>query len=528
MNKKKKKDRQGNTRKNNPNTQVKSRTSAARTLPGGYYMLFLIAFAGLINAAYLTSVHLSASKTCGAGGGCSEVLSSPWATMAGIPVAVLGSGMFLALAWFAVWSLLKNETRPLNEPWMFFISGMGVGVSVFLTALQAGVIGHWCMFCLFSAGLTTAFFLICLQSCLRSGSLRGVIKQPELLYKGLPWALLMFILPSFIVLTAGQGLSRANNTVSESKVAAVINGREYTLGDIDRAISAKLQQLDERQYKIRKKFLEEEVIALEASRQNLTPRKLIHKQVLNKITVEPDEVKRYIRENRSKLPDNINKAETRKIKKKIRQKKVAEARADYVEQLKKKYDAQFSLPMPQRVDIKANPRGGPVKGPEDAPITIILFTDLECPFCRKAHKEMYSLMDRFPGKIRLAFRHFPLEQHKWARKAAEFAYCAQQQGRFWPFVDSIFGRRGKLTEKILYTHARKSGISDLESFNQCIRSSIGENVVAADIGEGKMIGVQYTPSLFINGRFFTGIPKNIDAIIQEEIDMQNREGAGKG
>jgi len=174
--------------------------------------------------------------------------------------------------------------------------------------------------------------------------------------------------------------------------------------------------------------------------------------------------------------------------------------------------------MPARLTIEANPRSGPVKGPADAPVTLIVFTDFECPFCRKTHQALHALMDRFPGKIRLAFRHFPLAQHKRAGQAAEFAYCAHRQGRFWPFADSVFAHRGRLSEEILHAYARQSGIADTEGFNQCVRSGQGKKVVADDIAEGKNLGVHSTPGIFINGRFFSGMPKDIDAVIQEEID----------
>ncbi|MFC1814676.1 thioredoxin domain-containing protein [Thermodesulfobacteriota bacterium] len=511
---------QGKSGKNIQKQPVKSRTSESRTLPGGYRALFLIAVIGFLDASYLYRVHLSASKTCVVGDGCSVVLASTWATIAGIPVAALGAGMYLALAWFALQVLCKRETLPVNEPWMFIISALGVGISALFTALQAWVIRQWCPFCLLSAGLATAFFLICLLGGLKTGSLRGVIKQPELLYRGLPWALLAFVLPPLIVLAADQGRRDVDtgDTVSSGRVIGIIGAKKYTLADVDRAIRGKLQQLEEQRYQTRKAFLDEKLIALEASRQGLTPQTLIQKEVIDNISVKSDEVRQFIRENQSKLPNKISPALTRRIEKRVRHKKAAAARVDYVKRLKEKYGAKFSLPMPERLAIDANPRGGPVMGPADAPVTLIVFTDFECPFCRKTHQELHALMDRFPGKIRLALRHFPLAQHKWAGQAAEFAYCAQQQGRFWPFADSVFAHRGRLSEEILHAYTRQSGIADTEAFNQCVRTGQGKKAVADDIAEGKNLGVQSTPSLFINGRFFSGMPKDIDAVIQEEID----------
>jgi protein-disulfide isomerase/uncharacterized membrane protein len=507
------------------NQPVENRASGSGTLPGTYIALFLIAVIGLFDASYLSLVHLSASKTCGAGDGCSAVLTSPWATLAGIPVAALGAGMYLALAWFSVQILRQREARPENEPWMFIISAIGIGFSAFLTAIQAAVIRQWCPFCLLSAGLTTAFFLICLLECLRTGTLRGAIKRPEMLYKGMPWALLAFVLPPLIVLAAGQGREsvRIRDTVSAEQVVGIIGTEQYTLGDVDRAIQGKLQQLDEKRYQTRKAFLNEKLIALEASQKGLTPKALVQQEVIQKIRIEPDEVNQYIRENRSRLPRTISPRLTRSIERRLRGKKASAARADYVARLKEKHDAKFSLPMPVRLTIEATPRGGPVKGPADAPVTIIVFTDFECPFCRRMHQSLQALMNRFPGKIRMAFRHFPLSRHKWAKRAAEFSYCAQQQSRFWSFADSVFAHQDRLSEEILHTYARHSKIADMEGFNRCVETGQGRKAVAEDIAEGKDLGVKSTPTLFINGRFFTGIPNKIDSIIQEEIDNQKEK-----
>ena len=98
------------------------------------------------------------------------MLASSWATIAGVPVAALGAGMYLSLAWFTVQILRKRETLPVNEPWMFIISAMGFGASAFFTALQVWVIRQWCLSCLLSAGLATAFFFMCLSGGLKTGS----------------------------------------------------------------------------------------------------------------------------------------------------------------------------------------------------------------------------------------------------------------------------------------------------------------------------------------------------------------------
>jgi protein-disulfide isomerase/uncharacterized membrane protein len=488
-------------------------------LKSRYILLFFIAVIGFGDASYLTWVHFSASKACGAGDGCSAVLASPWASIYGIPVASLGAGLYLALACFAAQILYKRETIPVNEPWMLMISSAGFGVSLFFTVVQAAVIRQWCPFCLLSAGLTTAFFLICLWSCIHTRSWRPPMKKPALLYSKLSWALLAFALPSLTVLTVHQERSgMGQKPVAENQIVAVIGDKTYTLADVDGAIRLKLQQLDEERFRARKAFLDAELLALEAFRRKLTPEMLIQQEIYAKIEVTQPEISQFIHENRSMLPQQIDPELIKKIENRIRQKKTQAAQADYMTQLKHQQGVQFSLPLPERLTIETNPRGGPIKGPANAAVTIIVFTDFECPFCRKTHQKLHTLMDRFAGKIRLAFRHFPLSYHQWAGQAAEFAYCVQQQEHFWSFADSIFAHNGQLSELILSDYVRKSGVTDMEAFNHCIQTGQGKQAVANDIAEGKQFGIHSTPSLFINGRFFIGMPEDIDAVIQEEID----------
>lgn len=484
--------------------------------------LFLIALLGFLDAAYLARVHFTATRTCAAGDGCSAVLASPWAAIAGIPVAALGAGMYLALAWCALQTMRRPDTGPHHEPWMVGLSGAGVAVSAFLTVLQAVDIGQWCLFCLLSAALTTLFFLISLWIAAKSGSLKAAIRSPSTMTRGAPWVLSAFLLPPLIVLAAygGEATAPTASTASGDRVVAVIGGETLTLADVDRAVQGKLQQLDEQRYRTRKAFLDAKLLSEEARRKGVTPETLIQKEIMEKIPVSQEEIRRFIMDNRSKLPANITPEVVQKIQKVIGQEKVPPARAAFLEQLKEKYGVRFTLPLPDRLTVADNPQGAPAEGPADAPVTLIVFSDFECPFCGKTHAELNGLLERFPGQVRLVFRHFPLEQHEWAGLAAEFAVCADRQGRFWPFADRVFAHRSTLSKDALFEHARQAGVGDMDAFNRCVRDDAAQKAVSDDIAVAKDLGVTSTPSLFVNGRFFAGMPPDIDAVIKEEIESR--------
>lgn len=144
-----------------------------------------------------------------------------------------------------------------------------------------------------------------------------------------------------------------------------------------------------------------------------------------------------------------------------------------------------------------------VRGPKDAKITVIEYSDLECPFCKSFHPTMKQLMSAYDGKIRWIFRHFPIVQlHSKAPKEAEAAECANEQGKFWEFIDKVYEvtpGNDRLDPAELPKIAQQVGVSDLAKFQSCLSSGKYENVVQADLQSGLDAGVQGTPASFING-----------------------------
>jgi protein-disulfide isomerase len=258
---------------------------------------------------------------------------------------------------------------------------------------------------------------------------------------------------------------------------------------------------------------------MEADRQEISPGALLKKEVRAKIKVGQDEIQAFIDTNRARLPKMPLPVLKERVKKLLTDRKTNSARNRYIQQLKEKYRVQFTLPLPPRIAIDANPRSGPEKGPADAPVTIIEFSDFECPFCGKTHQTLKELLQRYPGKIRLVFRHFPLDMHPMARKIAEYSYCVHQQGLFWPFADRAFAHKKELSEKDLMVIARDTGV-DTDLFTACTRTDAGRAAVAQDIAEGLKWGLNSTPSLFVNGRYFAGLPKDLDAVIEAELANQ--------
>lgn len=131
-------------------------------------------------------------------------------------------------------------------------------------------------------------------------------------------------------------------------------------------------------------------------------------------------------------------------------------------------------------------------GDPQAPLTLVVFTDLECPFCARFHATLTELMKNNRGKIKLIMRHFPLSFHQHARTAAEAAECAAEQDMFWGFVEAAFAG-GDLTPAALEEYAEEIGM-DMDEFESCLSENKYANNVDRNIAEGAQAGVQGTPS----------------------------------
>ena len=163
--------------------------------------------------------------------------------------------------------------------------------------------------------------------------------------------------------------------------------------------------------------------------------------------------------------------------------------------------------------------GDPSYGPADAPITIIEFSDFECPYCQRWHEEVWKkLVVAYPSQIRLVYRDFPLYSiHPNAGPAANAAECANEQGKYWEFHDLLFSGGEKLGEAAYQTYASALNM-DLPSFQQCLDENRYEAEVTADFEYASSLGISSTPTFFINGVALIGAQPF--EVFQEVIELE--------
>lgn len=162
--------------------------------------------------------------------------------------------------------------------------------------------------------------------------------------------------------------------------------------------------------------------------------------------------------------------------------------------------------------------GSPSKGPANAPITLVEFSDFQCPYCAVAIGELDRLLKEHSRDVKLVFKQYPLETHPQAALAAAAAIAADKQGKFWPMHDALFAHRSDLSRPAILELAKKNGL-DLVKFQSDWDSTETREIVVRDVQDGDRVRVEGTPTVFVNGQRFNGqvTAENLGAIIDEAL-----------
>lgn len=189
---------------------------------------------------------------------------------------------------------------------------------------------------------------------------------------------------------------------------------------------------------------------------------------------------------------------------------------------KKPVEVYFSKP---KMEVKVEVGSAPFFGKQGAPVTIVEFSDFQCPFCSKAADTVGQIKKKYGSKVQFAFRHFPLPMHSLAKKASEASMCARDQGgdsSFWKYHDLAFKNQEKLDEPSLQKYAQQMGL-DSKKFNQCLESGQYTAYVEEDMKYAEKVGVRSTPVFFINGQIVNGaLPiESFSELIDEELSSKN-------
>ncbi len=333
----------------------------------------------------------------------------------------------------------------------------------------------------------------------------------------------------------GTALMAQQKSASGSKPLASVNGKPITEDDVNRAASDDLDKLElqklqaevnftRNSYEIRqnalKRLVEEQVLDAEAAKQGISRTDLLAKEVDQKVKdPTPDEINAFYEANKARITTPKEQV-LPQIQQYLKQQSLTKVKDALIERLKKEQNVAIYL---EDLRYEVATAGFPVRGPEEAPVTIVEFSDFQCPFCRNFSTTLNRISRQFPNHVRVVYRQLPLtEIHPLAEKAAEASLCAQEQGRFWEFHDQIFRDQSPLSLDGIKSKAQAIGL-DTAAFNSCLDSGRQEQKVKKDIRDGATLGVSGTPAIFINGRFLNGARpyEEVAAVVLEEIQKKN-------
>jgi protein-disulfide isomerase len=334
-----------------------------------------------------------------------------------------------------------------------------------------------------------------------------------------------------VLLAAGCAASSAQQArmPAPSDIVATVGATSITLAQVD---AKALQQptanfgamkLAQALFEARRiaidELIDEALLNQDAKARKLDAATVVEQEITAKVAQPADsEIALWYQENQSRLQGATLDQARQAIKAYLIQQRTLAARQQYLDGLRAKVATRVMLDPPRQVIAKAD---RPAKGPENAPIEMIEFSDFQCPYCESAFPTVNQVLNTYGDRIHFIYRHYPLAIHPRARPAAEAAQCAAEQGKFWQFHDRLFGDQSRLSDEDFKQHAAQLGL-DTTQFNACVDSHKYTAEIDTDIHAGDEAGVSGTPAFYINGRMLSGAQpfEAFKRIIDEELTLK--------
>ncbi|MEM7583792.1 MAG: DsbA family protein [Acidobacteriota bacterium] len=317
----------------------------------------------------------------------------------------------------------------------------------------------------------------------------------------------------WVMLGESESVTAAEPPASgEQKVLARVDGVAITEAEVYESIAGQLLKLERDRHELIIKAVDTQVrnalLDAAAAKAGVTKEELIDTEVTARLAEVPTEEVDAFYEARKKQIRATKEQVEEQIRKFIRYEAFMTSLQDAAE-----VDVMTD---PFRVDVAAT---GPRKGSADAPVTIVEFSDFECPFCSRVNPAVAKVVETYGDKVSIVFRQFPLDIHRNARKAGEASLCADEQDKFWQMHDAMFADQKNLSVSGLKMIAGRVEGLDPTKFEECLDSGRHAETVENDIQAGAKAGVNSTPAFFINGRYLSGAQpfENFAEIIDEEL-----------
>ena len=335
-----------------------------------------------------------------------------------------------------------------------------------------------------------------------------------------------------IVACTDQAKAKPNFVTKDAPkpgVAAKIGGEEISEEALIGDDKLDFFELKKREFELKmdrlNKLVVDKLVGSEAKKEHMSTEDYINKKVVKgDIKISDKEYNAFVKEKR--IPESqLNPQIKERITSYLQTQKRSEVLNNYVAKLTKSQPVEVYFAKP-KMEVKVDVGSSPVWGKADAPVTIVEFSDFQCPFCSRGAEVVTEIKKKYgEKKVKIAFKNFPLPMHREAKPASEMAMCVNEQGveKFWKFHDLAFKNQDKLDEASLTKYAKDSG-ADPAKATECFKAGKFKDVVAKDMEYGEKTGVRSTPTFFINGQLVSGaVPiESFSEIIDDELALAKK------
>ncbi|HEX8355171.1 MAG TPA: thioredoxin domain-containing protein [Pyrinomonadaceae bacterium] len=293
------------------------------------------------------------------------------------------------------------------------------------------------------------------------------------------------------------------NAADRARVLATVNGRNITSADVEDSILPLVASVQEQVYFIRKSDVDMKIndilLNQEAQKRGVTARAVLDAEITAKSpTVTEAQALDFYNKNKARINGEYAQVKPQ-IMEYLQGQEQQRLEGAFVQQLRGGASVQTFLTPPPQPVFQVATDDQPAKGNPNAVVTVVEFTDYQCPTCAAAQPVLERLLTEYGDRLRLVVRDFPLEMHAEARKAAEAAEAAREQGKYWDFANILFRNQSALKPEQLKQYAQVLGL-DRTKFDAALDSGKFSDKVERDILDGQRFGITGTPTFFVNGR----------------------------
>jgi protein-disulfide isomerase len=328
------------------------------------------------------------------------------------------------------------------------------------------------------------------------------------------WIALSFMAVSVALIGVGWQLRASTpETVSSDSFVATVGNRAITLREAEKTLALPLYLLETQRHQLLQRaiqtLIDEELLNAEASRKGVPLSQLLDEASQSEAIARLANLPAPVKHVRSSGQTALDTQEQARIRQAL------------IVSLRRQGDVRITLPTPSPPVVPVDNNGDRRLGPDQAPITIVEFSDFQCPYCQRSVQVLKELRQIYGDRIRVVYRDFPGPNHPNALQAAEAARCAGEQGKFWEYHDLLFDRQSSGMEWDFLSLAKELALQP-NAFDSCLHAGRFREEITKDLHEGLKLGITSTPTFFINGRPLVGAQPlaNFRALIDAQLGRQ--------